>query len=135
MALCSVLAEFDRGAIEFIPRSLASGYDEADRQLVLDMYRASGKPIELNILTPTPNHPLGWQQILDFATEASRQGVRLHPQFTTNKLELHLKLADTFAFDEMPVWREVLTQPEPERSRRLRDAGWRARYGLRNCFH
>ncbi len=127
VALCSVLAEFDRGAIEFIPRSLAIGYDDADRQLVLDMYRASGKPIELNILAPSPSYPLGWQKILDFATEASAQGVRLHPQFTTNKLELHLKLSDTFAFDEMPVWREVLTQPEPERSRRLRDAAWRVR--------
>ena len=38
-----------------------------------------------------------------------------------------MKLADTFIFDEMPVWREVLTQPEPERSRRLSDPAWRAR--------
>lgn len=127
VALCAVLAEFDRGAIEFIPRSLAEGYDEADRALILAMYRASGKPIELNILTPTPEHPMSWQQILDFVREASSQGVRLHPQFTTNKLELHLKLADTFAFDELSVWREVLTQPEPERSRRLRDPSWRTR--------
>jgi N-acyl-D-aspartate/D-glutamate deacylase len=51
----------------------------------------------------------------------------MHPQFTTNKLELHLKLADTFVFDEMPVWREVLTTPEPERSRRLADPAVRAR--------
>jgi N-acyl-D-aspartate/D-glutamate deacylase len=127
VALCAVLAEFDRGAIEFIPRSLAEGYDEADRALILEMYRASGKPIELNVLAPTPQHPLGWQQILDFVHEAAEQGVRLYPQFTANKLELHLKLADTFAFDELPVWREVLTQSEPERSRRLRSADWRAR--------
>jgi N-acyl-D-aspartate/D-glutamate deacylase len=127
VALCGVLQEFDRGAIEFIPRSLAMGYDEADRRLILDMYRASGKPIELNVLTPTPEHPLGWQRILEFVGEAYEQGVRLHPQFTTNKLELHLKLVDTFAFDEMPVWREVLTQAEPERCRRLADPGWRAR--------
>jgi N-acyl-D-aspartate/D-glutamate deacylase len=127
VALCSVLAEFDRGAIEFIPRSLAQGYDEADRALILEMYQASGKPIELNVLTPTPEHPLGWQQILDFVHEAGERGVRLHPQFTANRLELHLKLADTFAFDELPVWRQVLTQPEPERSRRLRSADWRAR--------
>ena len=53
--------------------------------------------------------------------------MRLHPQFTTNRLELHLKLADTFIFDEMPGWREVLTQPEPERSRRLASPEWRAK--------
>jgi N-acyl-D-aspartate/D-glutamate deacylase len=52
--------------------------------------------------------------------------VRVHPQFTTNKLELHLKLADTFVFDEMPRWREVLTTAEPERSKRLADPAWRA---------
>jgi N-acyl-D-aspartate/D-glutamate deacylase len=127
VALCSVLREFDRGAIEFIPRSLAEGYDDADRRLILDMYRASGKPIELNVLTPTPQHPLGWQRILEFVGEAFQQGARLHPQFTTNKLELHLKLADTFAFDELPTWREVLTQAHTERCRRLRDPEWRTR--------
>ncbi|HEX5064716.1 MAG TPA: amidohydrolase family protein [Myxococcota bacterium] len=127
LALCAVLAEFERGAIEFIPRSLASGYSAEDRALILEMYRVSGRPIELNVLTPTPAHPMGWQSILDFVREAWSQGVRLHPQFTTNRLELHLKLADTFVFDEMPSWRGVLTLPEPERCRRLRDPAVRAK--------
>lgn len=121
LELASVLAEFDHGAIEIIPRSMSEGYDEADRKLLLDLYRVSGKPIELNILSPTPDHPMGWQSTLDFCREASKQGIRLHPQFTTNKLELHLKLADTFVFDEMPLWREVLTSAEPTRCNRLRD--------------
>jgi N-acyl-D-aspartate/D-glutamate deacylase len=127
VALCSVLAEFDHGAIEVIPRSFAEGYDAKDRELLLALYRVSGKPIELNVLVPTPAHPMGWQNALGFCREAFQQGVRMHPQFTTNKLELHLKLADTFVFDEMPVWREVLTTAEPERSRRLADPAWRAK--------
>jgi N-acyl-D-aspartate/D-glutamate deacylase len=127
LALCSVLADFDHGAIEAIPRSFAEGYDAKDRALLIAMYRVSGKPVELNILTPTPTHPMGWQNALEFCRDAVRQGVRVHPQFTTNKLELHLKLADTFVFDEMPVWREVLTAPAPERARRLADPAWRAR--------
>lgn len=127
IALASVLAEFDHGAIEIIPHSFAEGYNEKDRALLFELSRVSGKPIELNILTPTPLQPMGWQATLDFCAEASEQGVRLHPQFTTNKLELHLKLSDTFVFDEMPAWREVLTQAEPEKSRRLGDPEWRAR--------
>jgi N-acyl-D-aspartate/D-glutamate deacylase len=127
IALCAVLAEFDHGAIEAIPRSFAEGYDAKDRALLHAMYRVSGKPVELNILTPTPQHPMGWQKALEFCRESFRQGVRVHPQFTTNKLELHLKLADTFVFDEMPEWREVLTAPEPERSRRLADPALRAK--------
>jgi len=47
--------------------------------------------------------------------------------FTTNRLELHLRLIDTFVFDEMPAWRETLTLPEPDRSRQLRDPAVRAR--------
>jgi N-acyl-D-aspartate/D-glutamate deacylase len=112
LALASVLAEFDRGAVEIIPRSFAEGYDEADRKLLLDLYRVSGRPVELNILIPSPQHPMGWQRTLEFAHEAFEQGARLHPMFTTNKLELHLKLVDTFVFDEMPTWREVLTSPD-----------------------
>ena len=59
IALCSVLAEFDRGAVEFIPRSFAEGYDDADRELILEMYRVSGRPVELNVLVPTPAAPDG----------------------------------------------------------------------------
>ena len=121
VALASVLAEFDRGVVEIIPRSFAEGYNEADRQLLYDIYEATGRPIELNILMPSAQQPLGWQRTLEFANEAFERGVRLHPQFTTNALELHLKLGDTFVFDEMPYWREVLTRPEAERDKLLRD--------------
>jgi N-acyl-D-amino-acid deacylase len=47
--------------------------------------------------------------------------------FTTNKLELHLKLADTFIFDEMPSWRRVLTLPPAARLEGLRDEAVRDR--------
>jgi len=127
IALCSVLAEFDHGAVEIIPRSFAEGYDAKDRALLHALYRASGKPIELNILTPTPKNPMGWQNALEFCHESFQQGIRVHPQFTTNKLELHMKLSDTFVFDEMPVWREVLTMPDPARRKRLADPETRAR--------
>ena len=122
LALASVLSEFDHGAIEIIPRSMSEGYDEKDRKLLKDLYEVSGKPVELNILSPTPAHPMGWQSTLEFCREASAEGIRLHPQFTTNRLELHLRLSDTFVFDEMPLWREVLTRPEPERCQRMRDS-------------
>jgi len=127
VALAGVLAEFDHGALEIIPRSFAEGFDEKDRALLLEMYRVSGKPIELNILVPNRAHPMGWEQVLKFCREAFAQGARLHPQFSTNRLELHLKLANTFVFDEMPAWRSVLTQPEPERSRLLADPETRRR--------
>jgi N-acyl-D-aspartate/D-glutamate deacylase len=121
VALCSVLSEFDHGVVEFISRSFTHGYDEHDRALILDMGRAAGCPIELGPLIPNRESPMGWQQTLEFVQEAAGQGIALHPQFMTNRSGFYLKLSDTFAFDDLLTWREVLCLPEPERSNRLRD--------------
>ncbi|MGH7787202.1 MAG: N-acyl-D-amino-acid deacylase family protein [Candidatus Binatia bacterium] len=122
VALAAVLAEFGRGALEFIPRSFVEGYNDADRELLRSLARVSGRPIELNVLTPLlPAAPDGWLRSLEFAREAFRDGLRLHPMFPTNKLGAHLALDTTFLFDEMPVFRDALTQPAAQRERRLRD--------------
>ncbi|HPG24131.1 MAG TPA: amidohydrolase family protein [Myxococcota bacterium] len=127
VALCAVLAEFPHGVIEIIPRSHAEGHDEKDRALLLEMARASGKAIELGPLSPAADHPMGWENTIRFVREAREQGVRLHPQFSTQKLTIHLRLNDTFVFDELPSWCEVLTKPLDEACRLLRDPAVRAR--------
>jgi N-acyl-D-aspartate/D-glutamate deacylase len=127
IALSAVLAEYGRGTLEFIPRSFVTGYDDADRALLLAMARESGRPIELNTLTPLPAAPDGWERSLEFARDAYRQGIRLHPMFATNKLGAHFALESTFLFDEVAVFRETLTLPAPERERRLRDPAVRRR--------
>jgi N-acyl-D-aspartate/D-glutamate deacylase len=121
VALASVLAEFDHGAIEIIPRTFVEGYDEADRRLLLDLYRASGRPIELNTMVPLPHQMEGWRRGLDFVRASFREGARLHPMFATNELGAHFSLDTTFLFDEMPTWRATLCLASPERERRLRD--------------
>jgi N-acyl-D-aspartate/D-glutamate deacylase len=127
VALCEVLSEFPHGVIEIIPRSHSEGHDEADRALLLEMARVSGKAIELGPLSPAADHPMGWQNTIDFVREARAQGARLHPQFSTQKLSLHLRLDDTFVFDEMPVWRGTLTKPLVEACEALRDSDLRDR--------
>jgi len=127
VALASVLAEFNRGACEIIPRSFGRGYDDADRELMLRMHEASGRPVELNLLFPSAEDPESWSKSLAFCREANAKGARLHPQFGTNRGGLHVKLSDTFVFDDMPQWREVLCLAEPARSERLRDPATRDR--------
>jgi N-acyl-D-aspartate/D-glutamate deacylase len=127
VALCAVLAEFDRGAIEIIPRSFTEGYDEPDRALLLAMYRASGKPVELNPLTPSNTHRDGWKKTLEWVRKVNAEGARLYPMCSVNKLEAHLRLCDTFLFDEIDSWREVLCLPHPQRMAALRDPAVRKR--------
>src|SRR5258706_275332 len=102
--MCWVLAEFPYGAIEIIPRSHSIGHDDADRKLLYAIARASGKPVEIGPLGPTPDAPMAWQRTLALTREARAAGLRIHPQFTSQRLGLHLRLADTFVFDEMPSW-------------------------------
>jgi N-acyl-D-aspartate/D-glutamate deacylase len=121
VALAGVLAEFGRGAVEIIPRSFATGFDEADRRLLLDLYRASGRPVEINALFS------GWRRTLEFVDEALRAGARLHPMCQTNAYGVHLRLFDTFLFDEIPAWRDVLCLRDPERMDALRSPEVRGR--------
>jgi N-acyl-D-aspartate/D-glutamate deacylase len=126
VALAGVLAEFDRGACEIIPRSFGRGYDAEDRELMLRMHEASGRPIELNLLFPSAEDPESWSRSLEWCREENAKGARLHPQFATNRGGLHIKLSDTFVFDDMLTWREVLCLSEPARSEKLRDPATRA---------
>jgi len=121
VALASVLAEFDHGAIEFIPRTFLEGYSDADRELIRALARASGRPVNTNTLTRMPHAPDGWQRSLEFAQEAAADGLRVYPMFASNLQGAHFSLDTTFLFDEMPSFRDVLTLAEPRRSERLRD--------------
>lgn len=126
VALASVLSEFDRGACEIIPRSFGRGYDEQDRVLMRRIHEASGRPVELNLLFPSAEDPESWSKSLEFCREENAKGARFHPQFATNRGGLHIKLSDTFVFDDMPKWREVLCLPESERAEQLRAPAVRA---------
>ncbi len=127
IALAGVLREFAPASLEFIPRSFVEGYSPEDRELVLEMARRSGCGVELNTLASLPANPQSWRQSMDFAHEAAEQGLEVHPMFASNRQAAYFALGSTFLFDELPGFRETLTRPEPERSRRLRDPGVRRR--------
>ena len=126
IALASVLSEFGRGSIEFIPRTFLEGYSDDDRALIRAMAEASGRPVHLNTLTMMPHAPNGWTRSLEFVEHAAADGLELHPMFASNRQGAHFTLGATFLFDEMPSFRDTLTLPPPERDARLRDPAVRA---------
>ena len=121
VALAGVVGEFGRGSIEFIPRTFLEGYDAADRDLVLRMARASGRPVHLNTLSAMPHAPDGWKRSVEFAESAGRNGLEVHPMFAANRQSVHFSLGSTFLFDEMASFRDTLTRASPDRELRLRD--------------
>jgi N-acyl-D-aspartate/D-glutamate deacylase len=127
IALSAVLAEFDHGAIEIIPRSFAEGYDDRDRALLHRIAEVSGKPVDLNPVVWFPNMPEGWVRSLEFIEEQAALGLRLYPMYSTQQGGAYFSLDTTFLFDDMPAFREPLLLPEAERTAALHDAGVRAR--------
>ncbi len=127
VALASVLAEFGFGSIEFIPKTFLEGYSAEDRALILQLWRASGKPVHLNTLTRLPQAPDGWKRSLDFASEAfATEGARIHPMFASNHQGVHFALASTFLFDEYLTLRSTLTSPPAIRDATMRSPKFRA---------
>jgi N-acyl-D-aspartate/D-glutamate deacylase len=125
VALSAAAGDAGAHAIEFIPRSFLPGYDDADRELLLQMCRASGLPVSVNTLSRIPHSPDGWKRSLEFAEEAAAQGLRVFPQFAANHQGAHFSLDSTFLFDEYDTMRSCLTSNGAVRQQMLRDAAVR----------
>jgi len=127
IALCAVLAEFDHGAIEIIPRSFVEGYDDRDRALLRSIAEVSGKPVDLNPVVWFPHLPDAWARSMEFVDELARDGLRVYPMYAAHRGGAYYALDTTFLFDDMPTFRDVLILPEPDRGAALRDPAVRDR--------
>ena len=120
LALAEVVGETRIGAIEFIPRSFLTGYDDDDRELIRGMAAGGRVPVHLNTLAPLhPHAPGGWERSVEFARAAHADGLAIHPMLAANRQGAHFALANTFLFDEMASFRGALTAPDAERRRLL----------------
>jgi N-acyl-D-aspartate/D-glutamate deacylase len=126
VALASVFADRSHGVIEFISRSNLEGHDDADRALMLAMCEASGKPMNVNPIVNLPMLGDGWKRGLAFVDDARAAGYRVHPQSQLQQMQVFFALHDTFLFDEMAEFREVLTAGD-RRDALLRDPAVRDR--------
>jgi len=123
IALAETVGRHGRGAIEFIPRSFLTGYDDDDRALIRAMaVAAGGRPIHLNTLSPLhPSAPDGWERSVEYAHQLAADGFPVHPMFAANRQGAHFALGNTFLFDDLPSFRSALVLGEHERRAALRD--------------
>lgn len=108
VALCAVLARYPGAVIEIAPRTSLPGYSEEDRQLVLEMARVSGAPVNVNMADWFPGFSDGWRRTMSAAEEAAAQGLQVLPMLRANPQDLYFRLPDTFIFDDVPAVRDAL---------------------------
>ena len=123
VALASVFADRAHGVIEFISRTNLEGHDDADRELMLAMCAASGKPMNVNpIVQPAvAGRRLGARDRV--RRRARERGHRVHPQSSLQQMQVFFALHDTFLFDEMAAFREVLTSGDRREAMLARSRG------------
>ncbi|MEX0665318.1 MAG: amidohydrolase family protein [Acidimicrobiia bacterium] len=125
IALATVVGESPHGVIEFIPWSNLEGYTDEDRELMLAMCDASRTVMNVNPVQHLPTMPDTWKRVLEFVDGAHRKGARIYPQSATQQLQVFFALHDTFLFDQMASFREILTLPPVERAAKLNDPAHR----------
>jgi N-acyl-D-aspartate/D-glutamate deacylase len=125
ISLAATAGDAGAHAIEFIPRTFLPGYEDADRDLILQMCRVSGLPVSTNTLSKIPHAPDGWKRSLEFAELAAAEGLRVLPQFASNHQGAHFSLDTTFLFDEYDTIGSCLTATGEQRDQMLRDSAVR----------
>src|SRR5881397_2481976 len=105
VALGRTLGEFNRGIIEILPPG-AGQPDDADRQHLLDVARASGRPVFF----------LGFDaSARGFVEEAARGGAQLYNLLRAIPFNPRFTLKKTTFFANLDVWDVVMAKPFDER--------------------
>jgi N-acyl-D-amino-acid deacylase len=105
IALGRTLGEFNRGVIEILPPG-AGQPDEADRQHLLDVALASGRPVFF----------LGFDaSARGYVEAATQQGAQLYNLLRAIPFNPRFKLKKTTYFANLDVWDVVMAKPFDER--------------------
>jgi N-acyl-D-amino-acid deacylase len=105
VALGRTLGEFNRGVIEILPPG-AGQPDEADRQHLLDVAQASGRPVFF----------LGFNaEARGYVEKATQQGAQLYNLLRAIPFNPRFTLKKTTYFANLDVWDVVLAKPFEER--------------------
>ena len=105
VALGRTLGEFNRGVIEILPPG-AGQPDEADRQHLLDVAQASGRPVFF----------LGFNaEARGYVEAATQQGAQLYNLLRAIPFNPRFTLKKTTYFANLDVWDVVLAKPFEER--------------------
>ncbi len=110
LALCGVLREFGVGSIEYTLQAQR----RPDFEFTAALSRAAGRPIVWNALAQFQTQPDHWRKVLTWMDELNRSA-QLYGMTICFPTHLYFTLEEMNQFDDMPRWREALSQPLAER--------------------
>ncbi len=135
MALAAELGRHGAGSLAFLPKSSVGGLDDADKDLLIRLAKASGLPVVIQGLggrnkvdAPTAT----WEASVEFLDRAAEQGAAVFSMLITRPFDRAFAVDETnLHYLAVPSWNRMLNLPIEERRTLLRDPA--AREELRHA--
>jgi len=133
LALCDEVAEHPGTQLEWVTDGCLKGFSPAEIDLMIEMSRRAGRPINWNVLVVDSAEPERYRAQLDVGAQAERLGAKVVALTMPTLVGMNMSFLTYCALFQLPDWLEVLSLPVPERIEALRDPDIRIR--LENRAH
>jgi N-acyl-D-aspartate/D-glutamate deacylase len=119
MALADELGRHGAGSLAFLPKSSVGGLDDADKELLIRLAKASGVPVVIQGLggrnkvdAPTAT----WEASKEFLDRAAEQGAAVFSMLITRPFDRAFAVDETnLHYLAVPSWNAMLNLPAAER--------------------
>jgi N-acyl-D-aspartate/D-glutamate deacylase len=121
LALCDEVAAHPGTQLEWVTDGCLRGFSSEEIDLMIEMSRRAGRPINWNVLVVDSAEPDRYQAQLEVGAEAERRGGRVVALTMPTLVGMNMSLLTFCALFQLPDWQDVLGLPVAERIERLRD--------------
>jgi N-acyl-D-aspartate/D-glutamate deacylase len=113
--------------LETIIPGCLSGFTDDDIDLLTNVSKAAGRPLNWNVLGVSAGNPGGHEKQLRASQVAAERGGRIVALTLPHSTKIRLSFLSGFVLDGLPGWRETMHLPVPERLRALAEPEVRRR--------
>ncbi len=121
LALCDEVAEHPGTTLEWVTDGCLKGFSPEEIDLMIEMSRRAGRPINWNVLVVDSAEPDRYRAQLEVGAEAERRGGKVVALTMPTLVGMNMSFLTYCALFQLPDWLEVLSLPVPERMAALRD--------------
>jgi N-acyl-D-aspartate/D-glutamate deacylase len=121
LALCDEVGAHPGTTLEWVTDGCLKGFAQNEVDLMIEMSRRAGRPINWNLLVVDSAEPERYRDQLEAGAEAQRRGGKVVALTMPTLVGMNMSFLTYCALFQLPDWDQVMTLPVPERMQRLAD--------------
>ncbi len=121
LALCDEVSRHPGTQLEWVTDGCLKGFSSDEVDLMIEMSRRAGRPINWNVLVVDSAEPERYRSQLEVGALAEQRGARVVALTMPTLVGMNMSFLTFCALFQLPDWMDVLGLPVPERMAALRD--------------